>query len=113
MERTEKDLELIAKEQTDERNNRKQETEDLDLLPEFCQYRDEGCVLFCSCLDCPFPDCLEDQFRGCVKQARKLRDREMVRLNALENMSVKELSARFNVCKRTVRRALTSGRKKK
>jgi hypothetical protein len=113
MKRTDIELELIVKEPADERNRGKQETEELDLLPEFCQYRDEGCVLYRSCLDCPFPDCLEDQFRGCVKQARKLRDREIVRLNTLENMSVKELSARFHLCKRTVRRALTAGRKKK
>ena len=26
----------------------------LDLRPEFCQYRDEGCELAGSCLNCPF-----------------------------------------------------------
>ena len=26
-----------------------------DLPPEYCHYRDEGCDLAESCLDCPFP----------------------------------------------------------
>ena len=28
---------------------------EIDLPPEFCRYRDEGCELAESCLDCPFP----------------------------------------------------------
>ncbi|MFH1031210.1 MAG: hypothetical protein V1767_01365 [Chloroflexota bacterium] len=28
---------------------------ELDLPPEFCQYRDEGCEVATSCLRCPLP----------------------------------------------------------
>ena len=108
MKRVERDGERIGFAGIDE----KQETGELDLLPEFCQYRDEGCDLSRSCLECPFPDCIEGQFRGCLKQARTLRDREIVRLKIAENISIKELSARFSVCTRTVLRALASRRKK-
>ncbi len=35
-----------------------------DLPPEYCRYRDEGCDLADSCLDCPFPQCIYEQPRG-------------------------------------------------
>jgi len=37
---------------------------DLDLPPEYCHYRDEGCEFATSCLNCPFPQCLYDEPRG-------------------------------------------------
>ena len=30
----------------------------LDLPPEYCHYRDEGCDLADSCLNCPLPRCI-------------------------------------------------------
>ncbi len=35
-----------------------------DLVPEYCQYQDEGCELAQSCLNCPFPSCIYDEPRG-------------------------------------------------
>jgi hypothetical protein len=32
-----------------------------DLLPEEFPYEDKGCEIFPSCLNCPFPDCLEEE----------------------------------------------------
>ncbi|MFC1893128.1 hypothetical protein ACFLYR_03715 [Chloroflexota bacterium] len=37
---------------------------ELDLLPEYSRYRDEGCELAASCLHCPFPGCIYEQSRG-------------------------------------------------
>jgi hypothetical protein len=44
---------------------------ELDLPPEYCHYRDDGCefadnLLHCkaSCLSCPFPNCVYDEPRG-------------------------------------------------
>ncbi len=51
-----------------------------DLPPEYCHYRDEGCDLAESCLDCPFPQCIYEQPRGRQSWLKKQRDREMVRL---------------------------------
>jgi hypothetical protein len=113
MERIERDLERVGffeTEQKNEGNKPKQNSDDLDLLPEFCRYRDEGCELFRSCLECPFPDCVEEQFRGCLKQARKVRNREIVRLHTVEKIGVLELVNLFGVSLSTVWRALASGR---
>ena len=77
-----------------------------DLPPEYCHYRDEGCDLAESCLDCPFPQCIYEQPRGRQCWLKKQRDREMVRLFNSEGKEVKELALLFGVSQRTVQRAL-------
>ena len=77
-----------------------------DLPPEYCHYRDEGCDLAESCLDCPFPQCIYEQPRGRQRWLKKQRDREMVRLFNSEGKEVKELALVFGVSQRTVQRAL-------
>ncbi len=48
-----------------EREDReKNEGERLDLPPEYCQYRDDGCELAGSCLKCPFKRCIHDEPGG-------------------------------------------------
>jgi hypothetical protein len=37
---------------------------ELDLKPEYCHYRDEGCELGESCLNCRLPICVHDEPRG-------------------------------------------------
>ncbi|MFC2011982.1 hypothetical protein ACFLVU_02510 [Chloroflexota bacterium] len=37
---------------------------ELDLPPEYCHYRDEGCDLAESCLNCPFARCVYDEPGG-------------------------------------------------
>jgi hypothetical protein len=88
--------------------NENQKDDELDLLPEFCFYKDEGCELAPACLECPFPDCLYEQFRGSLTGAKKLRDKEIVRLHKIEKMAGPELSVRFHVSLRTVQRILAS-----
>ena len=78
----------------------------LDLPPEYCHYRDEGCELAASCLNCPFARCVYDEPGGKQRWLKKLRDREMVRLFTDEGKGVKELSQIFGVSKRTVQRTL-------
>ena len=79
---------------------------ELDFPPEHCHYRDEGCELASSCLDCPFPKCIYDQPGGRQRWLKRLRGREMVRLFKTEGKGVKELALIFNVSQRTVQRAL-------
>jgi hypothetical protein len=88
--------------------NENQKDDELDLLPEFCSYKDEGCELAPACLECPFSDCLYEQFRGSLTGAKKLRDQEIVRLHKIEKIAGPELSARFHVTLRTVQRILAS-----
>ena len=57
---------------------------ELDLPPEYHHYRDEGCEMASvylgyqsSCLNCPFPKCVYDQYGGKQRWLNQLRDREM------------------------------------
>ncbi|MBN1189721.1 MAG: hypothetical protein JXA46_08210 [Dehalococcoidales bacterium] len=115
MKRTVEDFEessFVPEETGNERSAGGLEDEDLDLLPEFCHYRDEGCELAPACLECPFPDCIYEQYRGNLAPDKYLRDREIIRLHEEEKIKGEELSIRFRVSLRTVRRILASGRKK-
>ena len=79
---------------------------ELDLPPEYCRYRDEGCELANSCLDCPFSQCIYDLPGGRQRWLKKQRDREIVRLFITEGKRVKELALMFGISQRTVQRAL-------
>ncbi len=79
---------------------------ELDLPPEYCHYRDEGCELAASCLSCPFSRCIYDEPRGKQRWLKRLRAREMVRLFTTEGKGIKELALMFSVSQRTVQRAL-------
>jgi transposase-like protein len=75
-----------------------------DLLPEY--YRDEGCELAPSCLDCPFPCCVEDMPRGRQHRRKEIRNREILRLFYTQGEDIKQIAQRLRVSKRTVQRAL-------
>ena len=79
---------------------------ELDLPPEYCRYRDEGCELADSCLNCPFPECVYDRPGGKQRWLKKQRDKEVVRLFSTEGKGIKELVLMFGVSQRTVQRAL-------
>ena len=75
-----------------------------DVLPEQCRYQDEGCDVFPSCLNCPFPQCRYDE-PGRRHKRKELRNGEMLRLLG-EGQGVKELAQLFGVSKRTVYRIM-------
>jgi hypothetical protein len=77
-----------------------------DLPPEYCHYKDEGCELADSCLDCPFPDCIYSQPRGKQHWLKELRDGEVLRLFTTQGKGVKELALMFGVSRRTIQRIL-------
>ena len=79
---------------------------ELDLPPEYCHYRDDGCEFADSCLNCPLPRCIYDQPRGRQRWLKRLRDKEIVRLASSDRKGVKELALRFSVSQRTVQRVL-------
>ena len=78
----------------------------LDLPPEYCHYRDEGCDLADSCLNCPLPGCIYDQVGGKQRWLKRSRDREIMRLAGTQGSGVKELATMFRLSQRTVQRAL-------
>jgi hypothetical protein len=78
----------------------------LDLPPEYCHYKDEGCEFASSCLDCPFPECIYALPRGRQRWLKKTRDREVVKLFNTKGKRVKELAVMFGVSTRTIQRIL-------
>ena len=93
-------------------NDRKESDEKPDLLPEYCRYRDEGCDLAESCLNCPFTECIYDQPRGKVSRSKAVRNEQIIQVYKKGSCSLSELAERFNVSIRTVQRALAGRRKK-
>ena len=84
---------------------------ELDLPPEYCHYRDNGCDLADSCLNCPFLKCIYDESGGRRHWLKESRDKEMARLFSSEGKGIKELALIFGVSQRTVQRALKGVKK--
>ena len=84
--------------------------DELDLLPEFCHYKDEGCDLASSCLDCPLPECKEDRPTR-TRSTRKRRDAEIVKLHSVENKSFQELASQFHLTRRRIIKIIVGRRK--
>ncbi len=78
---------------------------DLDLLPEYCRYQDDGCEFADACLNCPFPECVYAQPGGRQQWLKGLRDREVRQLHT-QGKGVKELAEMFGVSQRTIQRIL-------
>ena len=79
---------------------------ELDLPPEYCRYRDEGCEFAASCLNCPLPKCIYEQHGGRQRWLKELRDKEVVRRFVVEGKGAKELALIFGVSQRTIQRVL-------
>ena len=77
-----------------------------DALPERCRYRDEGCELASSCLECPFPQCIYDIPAGGQTLLKEQRDAEIARLYRDEKRPVKELAQTFGLSARSVQRVV-------
>ena len=81
-----------------------------DVLPQDIQWRDQGCELFPSCLNCPRPRCIEDEPRGKQKLRARTRARRMGVLRD-EGKTVRQIAEAYGVSVRTVQRALEWARR--
>ena len=79
---------------------------ELDLPPEYCHYRDEGCEFADSCLNCPLTKCIHDEPGGRQRWLKRQRDKQIIGLFTTEGKRVKELALMFGLSQRTVQRAL-------
>jgi len=77
-----------------------------DALPEHQEYRDEGCDLFASCLECPLQRCRYDVPGGVRALLNRERDHQIRVMRDTSGLCVDEIAARFRVSRRTVFRAL-------
>lgn len=78
-----------------------------DSLPEFTRYRDDGCSVSPSCLDCPLPRCRYEEPGGLRALLNEHRDRQILDLRR-RGVSVEELADRFGVSRRTVFRVISA-----
>jgi hypothetical protein len=77
-----------------------------DALPEHLEYRDDGCDIFASCLNCPLPRCRYDVPGGARAMINLVRDAEIRRMRYEGDLEVEEIARRFRVSRRTVFRVL-------
>ena len=69
-------------------------------------YKDDGCEMEGSCLNCSLPRCIHDEPGGKRGQQRRQRNREIVRLRRKQRLKIGELASRYGVSNRTVYRIL-------
>jgi hypothetical protein len=85
---------------------------DLDLLPEYCRYQDDGCEFADACLNCPFPECIYAQPGGRQHWLKEFRDREVRQLHN-QGKDVRELAEMFGTSQRTIQRIFKRDRDNK
>ena len=77
-----------------------------DLPPELCQYRDRGCELARSCVECPFSICVKEELPLLQKSLEQARDRDMAWLSTSRKRPTnKRMAKLFGVSERSVQRA--------
>ena len=77
-----------------------------DHLPEFTQYRDDGCDISPTCLRCPLPKCRYDDPGWLGREAKAKRDSEVLALRQEEGLGPTELAKRFGLSRRTIHRII-------
>ena len=78
----------------------------VDRRPEETHYRDTGCELAPSCLQCPMERCVYDEPEGGRGAERASRDAEIYKLYREQRQDIQALAARFGVSRRTIHRAV-------
>ena len=81
-----------------------------DTLPENFTYRDDGCDVSPSCLNCPLPVCKYDDPDYLQRTVRGARDDAIIAAREQDRLPVPALAVRFEVSTRTVHRVLQSQR---
>ena len=79
-----------------------------DTLPENTRYKDDGCDVSSTCLDCPLPLCKYDDPGWLQRESRRTRDDEIFRLRQ-KGVPVAEISQQFEISTRTVHRIVQRG----
>lgn len=76
------------------------------MLREQRDYRDAGCELAPSCLECSLPHCVHDEPGGERQQRKRERNRQIARLRRTQGVKIAEFARRFRVSRRTIYRIL-------
>jgi AraC-like DNA-binding protein len=73
--------------------------------PEYSNWKDGGCELFPSCLNCPLPHCVEEKPRGKQKLRLEARDNLIAHLRS-RGKETAEIARLYRISQRTVQRIL-------
>ncbi len=79
----------------------------IDVLPERYTYKDNGCEVSPSCLQCPLPQCKYDNPGWLQRQVRQQRDGEVLEVKRSRGLTAPQLAQHFGVSQRTVHRILS------
>ena len=79
-----------------------------DTLPENTRYKDDGCDVSSSCLECPLPLCKYDDPGWMERESKRVRDDSIYRAR-LDGDSVRDIALRYGVSARTVHRVIRRG----
>jgi len=77
-------------------------------MPEEVDWRDAGCELFPSCLNCPLSRCIEEESRGRQRLRQQAMRQQVVELRWM-GRSTEEIGAILGISIRTVQRTLKGG----
>lgn len=83
-------------------------TPSADRSADWFPYKDEGCELCPTCLNCTLPLCKYDDPRGEQVQLRRERNEAMRDARDREGLAVWQVAERFEVCERTAWRVLAA-----
>lgn len=78
----------------------------VDQTPELFPYKDDGCELSPSCLNCQMPRCKYDDPGWMQRERRIKRDQAVIEARQREGLTIPQLTRRFRVSERTVFRIL-------
>jgi len=78
----------------------------VDALPDHTDYRDTGCELSPSCLNCPLPRCKYDEPASARRAGIERRDREIALIRRKHRAPIMALAGAYGVSRRTVFRIL-------
>lgn len=84
----------------------------IDALPEHTDYRDTGCEISASCLECPLARCKYDEPGGARALTMAARDREIALLRRKYQAPIDLLSSTYGVSRRTIFRVLAEARER-
>jgi hypothetical protein len=82
---------------------------EFDIIPDDINWKDTGCEVHPSCLDCPLDKCMEEEPRGRQRLRMLARARYMAELKK-QGKSLAEISRVFQVSQRTVQRDLAKNK---
>jgi hypothetical protein len=81
----------------------KRKPQEVDILPEFVRFKDTGCKLYSSCLECPLEKCKEDE--PITTQRKRQRNKE-IRERVKRGERVSELVQEYGISEYSIMRIL-------